>query len=570
MIQTVRRVARPLGGAAVALFALALTLLISAPARATNIIVTTTADKVDRFGDCSLREAIIAANEDRAVDACPAGKGVDTITLPAGVYKLEIPGQYEDAAATGDLDITADLILTGAGKGQTTIDAAGLDRVLHISAKVTVTQLTLAHGLVDGDGGGVLLDAGALTLIDVRVRDNEASDAFFHNGGGIYADAPLTLVSTRLDHNTASNSGGGLYVSSGALTMTGVWVGDNTADKNGGLFHGGSAVIRNSLISGNAAVGFSTTPGANLVGGMFSYGPLILVNSTISGNTATEGTGGLLINDEADLRNVTIANNTANTNGAVTGAGAGGLDTQGFDAVVRAGHVLIANNVNNRAGPGDEDCDATLESLGYNLIGDADGCTLTGQTSHDKLDVAPLLGPLADNGGPTLTHGLLLFSPAADGGDPQGCWDETGGPLTIDQRGYARPANGDLIPGARCDIGAFERNSPGPPTPTATATPTKTATPTATPTKTPTPIPSATATEGPPPTKTPTATPSATATKGPSPTPSATATEGPSPTPSATATEGPSPTPSATATEGPSPTPFAPSVWVYLPISLND
>ncbi len=585
---------------AVVLATLAFWVWAAPPARAGTITVTTTEDLIDAKGDCSLREAILAANRDKSIDGCPAGGGADTITLPAGTYKLALGGAGEDGNLTGDLDITGDLTINGAGRSVTTIDAAGLDRVIHIpNGKVTLAKLTLTQGFVEGDGGGVLLEAGQLTLIDSRVTGNETGSSFYYDGGGIRAAAPLTVIASRVDHNIASRGGGGgLYVGD-TLTISYSWVDSNTADKYGGLLHGESAVIHNSLISDNVADGFSATPGANLIGGMGSFGPLTLVNSTISGNSATEGTGGLLIADTAGLFNVTITANVANTNGAVTGAGAGGLAISGFDTV-HLSHSLVAGNLNNQPSVYAEDCKGTFESLDYNLIGDSIGCTLTGQTTHDLLDVDPLLDGLGNNGGPTKTHALNLGSPAIDRGDPQGCRDEKGDLLTTDQRGYARPVNGNFLPDVRCDIGAFERLSPGPPTATPSATPTKTATPTATPTKIatptktatptvtatptdgPSPTPTATATEGPSPTPTktlkPTKTPepTATATDGPSPTPTATATDGPSPTPTATATDGPSPTPIATATDGPSPTPspsptpFVPTNWLYVAIVFND
>ena len=80
-------------------------------ARATTITVTTTQDELNDDGDCSLREAIQAANTDTEVDECPAGDGADTISLPSGTYFLSLPGADEDDNATGDLDITEELII---------------------------------------------------------------------------------------------------------------------------------------------------------------------------------------------------------------------------------------------------------------------------------------------------------------------------------------------------------------------------------------------------------------------------------------------------------------------------
>jgi CSLREA domain-containing protein len=114
---------------------LALAALHAPLARAATITVTTTVDEVNADGDCSLREAIRAANLDQAVDGCAAGAGADTISLPAGNYILTLGGVSEDAALTGDLDITDDLTMIGSGAGNTTVDANGLDRALQITGQ---------------------------------------------------------------------------------------------------------------------------------------------------------------------------------------------------------------------------------------------------------------------------------------------------------------------------------------------------------------------------------------------------------------------------------------------------
>ncbi|MCS6909343.1 MAG: CSLREA domain-containing protein, partial [Anaerolineales bacterium] len=85
------------------------------PAYAASITVNTTDDELNNDGDCSLREAIQAANTNTAVSGCTAGSGDDTITVPAGTYTLTIPGNNEDNGQTGDLDITSNITIIGAG-----------------------------------------------------------------------------------------------------------------------------------------------------------------------------------------------------------------------------------------------------------------------------------------------------------------------------------------------------------------------------------------------------------------------------------------------------------------------
>src|SRR5687768_15112228 len=101
---------------------------VSRPAQAATITVTTTSDELNADGDCSLREAIRAANSNTQVDTCPVGTSTDVINVPAGTYLLTIAGRDEDAAASGDLDLLGDITLNGAGVAATIIDGNQLDR----------------------------------------------------------------------------------------------------------------------------------------------------------------------------------------------------------------------------------------------------------------------------------------------------------------------------------------------------------------------------------------------------------------------------------------------------------
>ena len=130
---------------------------------AATFIVNKTADTNDGAcdADCSLREAIIAAN---------ALAGVDTITVPAGTYILTIAGTGDDASETGDLDIADDLTIIGAGPSITIIDGGGLERVIEIlpGSLVNISGVTIQNGNDSGMGGGIF-NAGTLTLINSAV-----------------------------------------------------------------------------------------------------------------------------------------------------------------------------------------------------------------------------------------------------------------------------------------------------------------------------------------------------------------------------------------------------------------
>jgi hypothetical protein len=125
-----------------------------------------------------------------------------------------------------------------------------------------------------------------------------------------------------------------------------------------------------------------------------------------------------------------------------------------YQGTVTLGDTLVAGNT----APSGPDCMGTFVSSGYNLIGNSSGSTGFGATG-DQLNLNPLLGPLTDNGGPTLTHALLTGSPAIDQGVSNG--------LTTDQRRLPRPYDFPSIPNASggdgSDIGAFEAQAPGGP-----------------------------------------------------------------------------------------------------------
>ncbi|MBI5565054.1 MAG: CSLREA domain-containing protein [Chloroflexi bacterium] len=473
-------------------------------AHAATISVNTTTDENNSDGDCSLREAIIAANTDTAVDACPAGSGADTIELPAGTFTFALAGTSENAAATGDLDILDDLTLTGVSATMTFIDANSLDRHFETfnGSHLSISRLTLQGGNQSSAGGAIrVASSSTLTLVAVRLSGTSAGSS-----AAIYVinGSSLNIHFSRIENNL----GGGVYLQPSTTT-----------------------VIRNSSISGNQ--GHS---GA----GITTAGTLIIVNSTLSGNSTAFAGGALLSSGATSLYNVTIAANTAGTDG-VSGSG-GGISVSGGAVTIR--NSLIANNVS--LVDNTEDCSGALTSEGYNLIEVTTGCPITGDTTGNITGTDPNLDVLAGNGGGTQTHALLAGSVAINAGNPAGCLDEGGLTLQTDQRSYLR--NG------RCDIGAYEFNSPGlaTSTPTITSTPTQTGTPTATVTQTPTPTSTATPT----PTATPTRTPTPTATPTRTPTPTATPTSTVTKTPTATATNmpGPSPTPTSTATRTPTAT----------------
>ncbi|MBK8432315.1 MAG: CSLREA domain-containing protein [Chloroflexi bacterium] len=202
---------------------LATAVLFSAPPRpayAATFVVTKTADTADGTcdADCSLREAIIAAN---------AAAGADVITVPAGTYTLSIAGTGENAGATGDLDITGNLTINGAGASTTIINANSIDRVFH---GVTTAGTTLI-----------------VAISDITIRGGNLPAGITNMGGGFASDSTttgntnLTLNNVQISNNTTGNNGGavGFIKNAGAanhvLTITNSTIANNLALNGGGL-----------------------------------------------------------------------------------------------------------------------------------------------------------------------------------------------------------------------------------------------------------------------------------------------------------------------------------------------
>ncbi len=301
---------------------------------------------------------------------------------------------------------------------------------------------------------GGLENVGDMTVISSSISDN--------SGGGMLNTGNATLTTSAISGNYTSGPGGGIFnTQRGKLAMTGDTVSDNSATFGGGGIYidGGVVTLTGSTVNANHGNG---------VRNGFS-GRLLILNSTIDGNGGTSGGEGGGVDTycpaTTTILNSTISHNISFDGGGIAASLTGACSVSGLEVSrpVTIANTIVAGNFSGDSGIGglvnSPDCLGPIASLGFNLIGSNAGCasSLTDGANGDQVGSAarpldPHLGPLQDNGSSTWTRALLPGSPAIDGGNPDGCVDSRGAPLTTDQRGFPRP----YPPGGRCDIGAYE------------------------------------------------------------------------------------------------------------------
>lgn len=470
--------------------------VLAAPAGAAKIEVDVTNDELNGDADCSLREAVQAANINDPVSGCPKGQATkrDTVKLVdldddgfGEFFELTIPSTDEDANTNGDLDFLdgGPVTIKGNSRGMAgpLIEATSADRVIHVinvadGAKILKLNLeggdVSGLGINDNTGGVVQSEATTLLIDDVNLEHGGAvsggavaavganltiSDSFIGqndvttNGGGVFASAmnKFTIKRSGLDSNDAEGSvanirGGGLYT-----TATYSYVIDTSLEFNnaettavagevhgGGMYSGsGRTEITRSLIEGNDA----DDPGnsaSSFGAGVSAYGSseIFVVNSTFFDNDV-DGSGGALYARAGKVSQSTFVNNDA--------AGAGDL----MAVVPTDGPLKIRNNILAGAIVVTDICagdSGSFVSKGYNVFQSPDGiCGFVG-TDEQVTDVGFKDGTPLPNGGETFTMAIAGNSPAKDMIPKKKCKIADG----EDQRGFTRPK------GKKCDAGAFE------------------------------------------------------------------------------------------------------------------
>ncbi len=325
---------------------------------------------------------------------------------------------------------------------------------------MTITSSTIIDNLTYVGNGGGIGNSGTLTIADSTVSDNTIDSA---EGGGISNSGTVAITDSTVSGNSAGGSKGAGIFNSNSMTITDSTVSDNLAsfDNSGGIVNSGTLTITDSTVSGNSAQysfgginnsGVLTISGSTLDGnvaggaggGISNAGTLSMTDSTVSDNSAQSGYfgrtfipgvgGGIWNSGTATIADCTLSGNTAVDDGG--GVYLGGSSTAAIASLTVIGSLFANPTGGNLVDAGYSE----FVSQGHNLFSDIPAVALN---PTDLVDTNPLLGPLADNGGPTLTCALLPGSPALDAGVAVPG-------VTTDQRGVPRTQ------GSAPDIGAFE------------------------------------------------------------------------------------------------------------------
>lgn len=445
----------------------------------TTFVVTSTDDTTDAG---TLRWAIEQAND---------SVGADTITFDSSFQTPRTIVLGGSQLPTLD-DNTGPTNIAGPGTDLLTISGSFDSRILEVAANsvVLISGLTIREGRASDSRGGGILNSGILTLSNVHIADCSAQEW----GGAIYNAGSLMISQSMISNSTAEF--GGAIATRGSLTTSHVQFLGNFAERGGAIFSDGGTSVAFSVFEGNFVnstygdgggiyqARFTTaTPALSVTGSTFSnnsaarggaisnYGFATIGGSTFHNNDAYNG--GAIYNQESlALYNSTLVYNSAEFGGAIDNTAADFLELSNLTITGNSGiqgaagielnysFASIKNSIvagNLRDGVPD-DIAGGLDNINVwnNLFGQSEWTSerdgVNGNIVLDPLDDIGL-GPLADNGGFTMTMALLAGSPAIDHGESNiGFVND----LEFDQRGYGFRRN----LGTHVDMGAFESNFP--------------------------------------------------------------------------------------------------------------
>lgn len=373
-----------------------------------------------------------------------------------------------DAADGATID---QAVVTGNGSVVSTsfVGGGGIHIEPGTAAAIAISNSRISDNETRGNGGGIEVWANNysvnsqflsnVSISNTEVVGNQIAPDVYRHGGGIALFGPIdatidnVVIGSNMARGTAGlhafapfSSVGGF----GSLTVSNSTIADNIAFREGpgigagaaGIYRGGGDFyLSGSTISGN--------DGGNAGGIYLSSVGGEIFNTTISGNNG-DRTGGVVSTGgrtPMTLRNVTIVDNY--------GGDAGGVTSNTSE--LQIGNSVVANNTSGNVDEGpnafpSRNMAGQITSRGGNFFAEAAFVNILGSgqdqigTLNAPLD--PLLGPLQDNGGATLTHAPLPGSPLVDAGN-----DALSEDLLVDQRGQAR-RQGDAV-----DVGAVEQTA---------------------------------------------------------------------------------------------------------------
>lgn len=313
------------------------------------------------------------------------------------------------------------------GVGTSVNDATGASGgAISTARSITISNSNFA-GNTASYAGGAISGAGGL-ITDSNFTANKAKT---HNGGAIANFGTLQVYSTVFNSNEALKGEGGAIYNGNKSTVT---LSQSTLKSNQAGQSGGAITSRGYYLEVKTST-LNNNTGGNMGGAIYTFSGLTSIsNSTVVNNAADKG-GALYAEKQAtvQLTNATIASDKTYASNAI----------YNNNGSVTLKNTIVANYLGAVNCAGSQVVDG-----GNNLQFPNSSCGMI--TSKD-----PLLLALANNGGPTLTMALQIKSPAIDGGSNAVC---AAGPVyNLDQRGNARPNDGNLDNVKTCDIGAFER-----------------------------------------------------------------------------------------------------------------
>jgi hypothetical protein len=437
---------------------LALFLLAALPAIAQA--QTFTVSNLEDSGAGSLREAVKAAN---------TTPGADTIAFAAGL------GGTISLSGTG-LTIREAVTIDGPGAGVLTVEqttAGRRDFLIELTSSgeaVTIADLHLDGGSTPAsggtpEGGDVLNENARLTVSGALITGGRATrfEGGFHygEGGGIASVGPSFNLLSSTVSGDYSDFGGGVSVGGSEYRIADSTIAGNSVDDYaGGLDATGNGTIEGTTISGNDGIGQGGGANVEALDGQ----AVTIRNTTVAGNTSSLGVGGGLELQVYESGTLVVEGSTIAANSAARGGGIGTINVNEALPIALVDSIVAGNSASIEGpafrGPG---------RASFSLVDDLNAATLTETVpGSDLFGVAPQLGPLADNGGPTETMALAPTSPAVNKG---------GVGLATDQRGDPRPVVYPGVPLATApgangsDLGAYELQAPAPPPTPAPAPP---------------------------------------------------------------------------------------------------